>query len=414
MHFSLRMIAISGAAIVAAHIGLLLSATADAPGPIRFALRPIDFHLDSNETPERHAPETMAGGVAVFDYNNDGKLDIFFANGADIRSLKKTDPKYRNRLFAGDGKGGFTDVTDAAGLAGSGYDVGVAVADYDNDGCQDLFVAGVYRNTLYHNDCHGKFQDVTARAGLSSQPDPEFGRLWAVGGVWVDVDNDGLLDLFVVNYLKWNADAEPRCEYQGRREYCHPKFYEKQPDQLFLNQGDGTFRDISVQSGIRAHPGKGMGGATADFDLDGRMDIFVANDKQYNSLFHSTAPGKFEEVAFQANVALRENAEFISGMGVDFRDLDNDGLPDIVVVALDDETFPIFKNTGHGDFLDMTGASKMASLSLAMAAYSPTMSISITTAGRTSSSREATYSRWRRRPASPWRSTTPCSAISGR
>ncbi len=315
----------------------------------------------------------MAGGVAAFDYDNDGKLDIFFANGADIRSLKKTDPKYRNRLFAGDGKGGFTDVTDAAGLAGSGYDVGVAVADYDNDGCQDLFVAGVYRNTLYHNDCHGKFQDVTARAGLSSQPDPEFGRLWAVGGVWVDVDNDGLLDLFVVNYLKWNADAEPHCEYQGRREYCHPKFYEKQPDQLFLNQGDGTFRDISVQSGIRAHPGKGMGGATADFDLDGRMDIFVANDKQYNSLFHSTAPGKFEEVAFQANVALRENAEFISGMGVDFRDLDNDGLPDIVVVALDDETFPIFKNTGHGDFLDMTGASKMASLSLAMAAYSPTI-----------------------------------------
>lgn len=373
MNYSARAIAISAAAVLAARTGLTLSAGADAPAAIRFLLRPIAFQLDSNETPERHAPETMAGGVAVFDYNNDGKLDIFFANGADIRTLKKTDPKYRNRLFAGDGKGGFTDMTDAAGLAGSGYDNGVAVADYDNDGCEDLFVAGVYRNTLYHNDCHGKFVDVTARAGLTSKADPEFGPLWAVGGVWVDVNNDGLLDLFIVNYLKWNVDSEPRCEYQGRREYCHPKFYEKLPNQLFLNQGDGTFRDISAESGIRAHPGKGMGAGTADFDLDGKMDIFVANDKQYNSLFRNLGNSKFEEIAFQANVALRENAEFISGMGVDFRDLDNDGLPDIVLVALDDETFPIFRNTGRGDFLDMTGASKMASLSLAMAGYSPTI-----------------------------------------
>ncbi len=341
--------------------------------PIHFAFRSIPFTLDSCETPQRHAPETMAGGVAVFDYNNDGNLDIFFTNGADIRTLKKSDAKYSNRLFAGDGKGHFTDVTAKAGLAGSGYDTGVAVADYNNDGCRDIFVGGVHRVTLYRNNCDGTFTDVTEKAGLSNRPDPEFGPLWSVGAAWVDVNNDGLLDLFIVNYLSWNIDTEPPCEYNGRREYCHPKFYKKLPNQLYLNNGDGTFRDVSKQSGIREHPGKGMGVAIADFDLTGRMDVFIANDKVYNSLFRNQGGGKFEEVAFAANVALRENAEFISGMGVDARDLDNDGYADIALVALDDESFPLFQNTGKGDFVDVTAASRMASLSLPMAGYSPTI-----------------------------------------
>jgi len=365
-----RRLTVLGALLGAGVWLAAISQSADAP--IRFAFQPIGFTLDSCETPERHAPETMAGGVALFDYNNDGHLDIFFANGADIRTLKKTSPKYHNRLFANDGKGHFTDVTDKAGLRGTGYDTGVAIGDYDNDGHEDLFVGGVYRNTLYHNNGDGTFTDVTAKAGLD-RPDREFGPLWSVAAAWVDINNDGLLDLFVVNYLSWNIDTEPPCEYLGRREYCHPKFYKRLPNQLFLNNGDGTFKDISAESGIRAHPGKGMGVAVADYDLDGRMDLFVTNDKVYNSLFHNLGGNKFEEVAFDAGVAATENGEFISGMGVDFRDIDNDGWPDISLVALDDETFPVFRNTGKGSFLDVTWISRMGPLSLRMAGYSPSI-----------------------------------------
>ena len=348
----------------------------DAGSPIRFVYQPIDFTLDSCETPERHAPETMAGVVAVFDANNDGYLDIFFTNGADIRTLTKSSPKYRNRLFLNDGKGHFTDVTEKAGLAGTGYDMGVAIGDYDNDGYEDIFVGGVHRNTLYHNNGDGTFTDVTDKAGLSAKPDPEFGPLWSVGGAWVDVNNDGLLDLVVVNYLAWNIDTEPACPYQGHREYCHPKYYKRTPSQVFLNQGNGTFKDVSAESGLRAHPGKGMGIGVADFDLDGRMDLFIANDKVYNSFFRNVSEKgrvKFEEIAFETNIALRENGEFISNMGVDFRDIDNDGYPDICVVALDDETFPIFRNTGKGEFVDATKESHMAALSLSMGGYSPTI-----------------------------------------
>jgi hypothetical protein len=338
--------------------------------PIHFTYHPIAFRLDSCETSRRHAPETMAGGVAVFDYNNDGNLDIFFTNGADIESLKKTSAKYHNRLFENDGKGHFTDVTDKAGLAGAGFDNAVAVGDYDNDGREDLFVGGVHGNHLYHND-GGVFTDVTAKAGLTT-PDPQYGPLWSAGAAWVDVDNDGLLDLFIVNYLAWDPKTEPSCEVApGKLDYCHPKLYKPTPNQLFLNNGDGTFRDVSTESGIRAHPGKGMGVGVADYDLDGLMDLFVTNDKMNNSLFHNKGGGRFEEIAFNAGVALSEDGKFISGMGLDFRDIDNDGLPDIVFVALDKETFPLFRNAGKRGFSDATRSTGLARLTLPMAGYSP-------------------------------------------
>jgi hypothetical protein len=372
------MIAVPVPERVAAAAVLLAAVWAIAPernavAPIHFTHRPVDFRLDSCETLRRHAPETMAGGVAVFDYNNDGHPDVFFTNGADIETLKKNSPKYFNRLFENDGKGNFKDVTARAGLAGTGFDNGVAIGDYDNDGYEDIFVAGVHANRLYHNNGDGTFTDVTAKAGLD-RPDKEYGPLWSVGAAWVDVNNDGLLDLFVVNYLAWDISTEPACEAApGKLDYCHPKFYKPTPNQLFLNNGDGTFRDISAESGVRAHPGKGMGVGIADYDLDGLMDIFVTNDKMDNSFFHNKGGGKFQEMAFDAGVALAEDGKFISGMGVDFRDIDNDGLPDIAFVALDNETFPLFRNLGKGGFKDITGASGMARLSLPMAGYSPTI-----------------------------------------
>ena len=340
--------------------------------PIMFAFRPIPFTLDSCETPERHAPETMAGGVAVFDYNNDGYPDIFFTNGADIRTLRKSDPKYSNRLFQNNGKGEFIDVTEKASLAGTGFDTGVAIGDYDNDGYEDIFVGGVHRNTLYHNNGDGTFTDVTAKAGLN-KPDKEYGPLWSVGGAWFDANNDGLLDLFVINYLSWNIDTETRCEDAGHAEYCHPKFYGKTPNQLYLNNGDGTFRDASAESGIRAHPGKGMGVGVADYDGDGWMDLFVTNDKVDNFFFRNKGGGKFEERAFELGVALTENASMVSGMGVDFRDIDNDGAPDISFVALDGESFPLYKNMGKSGFREITRSSNLTVLSAPMAGYSPTI-----------------------------------------
>jgi hypothetical protein len=348
------------------------SAKPAAESPIQFTFESIDFKLDSDETPERHAPETMAGGVAIFDYNNDGKLDIFFTNGADIKTLHKTSAKYSNRLFENDGHGHFTDVTEKAGLAGTGYDTGVAVGDYDNDGYEDIFVAGVYRNTLYHNNGNGTFTDVTTKAGMN-KPDAEYGPLWSVAAAWVDVNNDGLLDLIVINYLKWDFDHEPVCEGYGHRDYCHPKFYKPTPNQLFINNGDGTFRDASVEAGFRAHPGKGMGVAAADSELSGKMDLIIPNDKLMNSFYRNKGGGKFEEVGFEENLALREDGVYISGMGVDFRDLDNDGYPDIILVALDGETFPLYRNTGKGSFVEVTRESNMTKLSLPMAGYSPTI-----------------------------------------
>ncbi len=360
---------IAASVLTSATVVLLLGAS--NPSPIRFELSKIPFRLENDQTAAKNAPETMPGGVAVFDYNGDGRPDIFFTNGANISTLQKESPKYRNRLFRNDGKGAFTDVTDAAGLAGSGFDMGVAVADYDNDGHPDLFVAGVHHSTLYHNNADGTFTDVTVKAGLDAslnRPDPEFGAYWAITAAWVDVNNDGLLDLFVVNYMQWTYTDKPLCAIQGVADYCSPKFYKGQPNQLFLNNGDGTFRDVSKEWGLRSNVGKGMGVGVADYDLDGRPDLFVTNDALYNSLFHNLG-GKFEEVAFETGVALTEDGSFISGMGLDFRDFNNDGYPDIAFVALVNQTFPLFLNTSKGSFREVTSESGMRDASRKMSGF---------------------------------------------
>jgi hypothetical protein len=361
---------IAALALALAPGAMLLAPAAGGPAAgIRFELKPISFRLEHGEIKARHVPATMAGGVAVFDYNRDGRPDIFFTNGANLATLKKDSPKYANRLFRNDGNGVFTDVTKQAGLAGSGFDSGVAVGDYDNDGYPDLFVAGVHRNTLYHNNRDGTFTDVTAQAGLN-RPDAQFGPMWAITGIWVDVNNDGLLDLFVVNYLRWDYATEPLCEYRGEADYCSPRSYEGLPNQLYLNKGGGVFEDASERWGVRAQVGKGMGGAMADYDLDGRPDVFVTNDGLYNFLFHNLG-GKFEEVAFQKGVALAEDGDFISGMGTDFRDYDNDGYPDLAFVALTRQTFPLFKNLAGREFKEVTMQSGMRTLSLSKSGYGP-------------------------------------------
>jgi enediyne biosynthesis protein E4 len=358
-------------ALVLIAFAALLAYAGDPATPIRFELKTLLFRLENSESHARNAPESMPGGVAIFDYNGDGRPDIFFTNGANIATLKKDDPKYRDRLFRNDGNGSFTDVTDAAGLADAGYDMGVAVADYDNDGHPDLFVAGLHHGTLYHNNGDGTFTDVTVKSGLDAslnRPDPQFGPFWEITAAWVDVNNDGLLDLFVVNYMQWEYSDKALCEFEGFSDYCSPKYYKGQPNQLFLNNGDGTFRDVSKEWGFRDHVGKGMGVGLADYDGDGRIDLFVTNDATYNSLFHNLG-NKFEEVAFETGVALAEDGAFISGMGLDFRDYNNDGYPDIVFVALPNQTFPIFQNTGKGEFKEVTTPSGMRALSRTMSGF---------------------------------------------
>ena len=330
---------------------------------IQFLITHLPFRLENSESENRYAPEAMPGGLALFDYDGDGDLDIYFANGAELPSGRKTKTEHNNRLYRNDGKDGFTEVARALGLAGAGYDFGAAAADYDNDGDQDLFVAGLRQNTLYRND-GGSFVDITSEAGLRRADDT-----WSITAAWFDYDNDGRLDLFVVNYLNWKAGEDPLCGEEGKRDYCHPKFYEGTPNTLYRNLGDGAFEDISESAAILSHVGKGMGAAIADFDQDGYIDVFVTNDKLPNFLFHNEAGSGFSEIAFESTAALPEHGNYVSGMGLDARDITNDGLPDIAYAALPGETFPLLVNTPDGYFDDATARSGIAAQSRDMAGY---------------------------------------------
>jgi len=321
----------------------------------------IKFALKNSISPKRYTFETMAGGVALFDYNNDGLLDIFFTNGAAIPSLEKSNPSYWNRLFRNNGDGSFTDVTEKAGLQGIGYSMGVAAADYDNDGFVDLYVTGLNRNQLFHNNGDGTFTDVTAKAGVAGIV-PKLGKAWSVTAGWFDYNNDGLLDLFVVNYLNYSIATATPCVQQGHPAYCSPVDFLGTPNILYRNNGDGTFTDVSEQSHIAQYVGKGMGLAFADYDYDGFVDIFVSNDTFENYLFHNGGDGTFANVALSAGVAYNAFGNAIAGMGADFRDIDNDGRPDIFETAMFGEGFPIYKNLGDGLFQDVTAAAGLAAL----------------------------------------------------
>ena len=319
----------------------------------------ISFVLENHPTDRKHMIETMPGGVAVFDYDGDGRPDIYFTNGAEIPSLEKSSPKYGNRLYRNEGNWKFREVTEEAGVAGAGYSMGAAAGDFDNDGRLDLFVAGVNRNLLYRNLGNGRFEDVTARAGIQSGE-------WAVAAGWFDYDRDGRLDLWIVHYAKWSPADDRYCgdAARGIRIYCHPKYFTGLASTLYRNRGDGTFEDVSAAAGLAKHAGRGMSVAFADYDGDGWPDVFVTNDNMANFLFHNLGGGRFEEVALPAGAALRDDGKPVAAMGAEFKDYDNDGLPDLFYTALAGETYPLLRNDGKGGFRDASLRSRMGALSL--------------------------------------------------
>ncbi len=334
---------------------------AKADGPIRFeeiaAKAGLKYITANGNTENKNQPQTMVAGVALFDYDGDGYLDVYLVGGAAIPSLQKETPAYWNRLFHNNRDGTFTDVTEKAGLAGAGYGSGVAIGDYDNDGRPDVFLANVTGNQLFHNNGDGTFTDVTTKAGVQGGK-LNGKKMWSVGAGWFDYNNDGLLDLFVVNYCVWEVNKDPYCRIkEGVRGYCHPKYYAPTHNTLYRNNGDGTFTDVSEETGIAQQFGKGMSVTFADYDGDGYLDAFVANDTTQNFLFHNLKGKKFEEVALLAGVGFAPDGIARSGMGSDFRDVNNDGLPDIWHTAVEHEGFPLWLNEGKGEFQDMTVAS---------------------------------------------------------
>ena len=298
----------------------------------------------------------MAGGVAAFDYDNDGLLDLFFTNGAEIPSLQKTGANYLNRLFHNNGNGTFTDVTAKSGLGGIGYSMGVAAGDFDNDGFVDLYVTGVNHNQLMHNNGDGTFRDVTEKAGVAGIL-AGTGKAWSVTAGWIDYNHDGLLDLFVVNYLNYDLKTAASCSTNKIITYCSPDDFAGLPNILYRNNGDGTFTDVSAPSHIGQYVGKGMGVAFADYDGDGFTDIFVSNDTFPNLLLHNNGDGTFTDQATTAGVAYNAMGKTVAGMGAEFRDLDDDGKPDIFHTAMFGDSFPLYRNLGDGQFEDVTAPS---------------------------------------------------------
>ena len=311
----------------------------------------ITFRHAASKTRLKLLPETMGGGVAIFDADGDGRLDLFFTNGAalspdaaSVEAPDKREPRFWNRLYRNLGGWKFQDVTDHAGLAGTRYDFGAAAADYDNDGDVDLHVTGLGGNTLYRNNGHGTFTDVT-RLGAAVPG-------WSSSAAFVDFDRDGRLDLYIGRYLDWTRKSNPVCPSADGtgRAYCHPGQFTAVSSVLLRNNGDGTFTDVSAPSGIAGYPGKALGVAIHDYDRDGWIDLFVANDSMRQYLFRNTGHGTFVEVALEAGVAYDDDGRSFAGMGTDMEDYDNDGWPDVIVTTLSLERYALYRATGAGRF----------------------------------------------------------------
>jgi enediyne biosynthesis protein E4 len=324
------------------------------PGQATFtdatAVLGINFEYVASHTSKKYLIETMGSGVALFDYDNDGRLDIFVVNGAPLSDPtpkgtipQKTGPKYWNRLYHQKRDGTFEDVTEKAGLQGTGYGMGVAVGDYDNDGFEDLYVTAYGRNKLYHNNGDGTFTDVTEKAGVA-------GGGWSTSAAWVDLDGDGRLDLVVLRYLQWDfEDIWCGERKEGYRAYCHPDAFRAIAPLVYHNDGNGHFTEISQKAGL-AKPGKGLGIGLADYDRDGHIDIFVANDSMPEFLYRNKGDGTFEDVALSSGVAVDGEGHTYAGMGVGFEDYNNDGLPDLVVTDLASQMYALYRNNGDGTF----------------------------------------------------------------
>ena len=368
--------------VLAALLGspALLSAQAAAGKPAPVAGPPgyfvdiaakvgVSFTGVAQHTPSKYLLETMGSGTAVFDYDNDGLLDIFFANGAPVIDPapkgyipKKSGPADWNRLYHQKKDGTFEDVTEKAGLQGIGYGMGVAVGDFDNDGFEDLYVTAFGGNRLYHNNGNGTFTDVTESSGTGGSTTP--GEQWSTSAAWVDLDNDGLLDLIVLRYVKWDWEDVWCGEHrEGYRAFCHPDIFPAIPALVYHNDGHGKFTEVAQKIGL-GNPGKGLGIAIADFDRDGKIDVAVANDSMLEFLFHNKGGGQFEETGMLAEIAVDGDGRTYAGMGIDFQDYDNDGLPDLVITNLANQKYALYRNNGDGSFTYDTYATGFARMTL--------------------------------------------------